>query len=214
MDSNLSQDRLVKMLLDGYRNPVFQFIRSRGFSEQDCEDLTQLVFVELTKPSFLKKADREKGRFRTLVLSVTKHVIMDFVKRQKAKKRGGGVPVIHVESIRGEGDDPFEAVDPKSLEDSFNHFWLANLMEKALQKLKATGVQKGKAYAEALTMREFDGMSYAEIAANLNVKESDVKNWIHHAKKHLRVFLEDAIREYSSTREEYEEEIRYFCGKQ
>jgi DNA-directed RNA polymerase specialized sigma24 family protein len=60
-----------------YRPAVLAFIRRKGFTETDAEDLCQDVFVRILSGDVLAKADAAKGRFRSLVLAVTVHVLQD-----------------------------------------------------------------------------------------------------------------------------------------
>src|SRR5262245_49640276 len=58
-----------------YRLPVLRYIERRGFSRNDAEDLCQEVFLRILSSQVLARVDRELGRFRSLVLAVTKHVL-------------------------------------------------------------------------------------------------------------------------------------------
>ena len=51
-----------------YWRPVFFFIIRRGYSREDAEDLTQDFFARILKGDWLQRADRNRGRFRSLLL--------------------------------------------------------------------------------------------------------------------------------------------------
>ena len=47
-----------------YWSPLHQFIRTRGYTETEAQDLTQGFLLHLLEHSTLKRADRFQGRFR------------------------------------------------------------------------------------------------------------------------------------------------------
>jgi hypothetical protein len=51
-----------------YWRPIFLFVRGRGYSIEDAQDLTQDFFVTILEHNWLQNADRNRGRFRSLLL--------------------------------------------------------------------------------------------------------------------------------------------------
>src|SRR6516162_7313547 len=66
-----ANEALVKLCRE-YWYPLYAFVRRRGYSAQDAEDLTQTFFTHLLEKHGLGKVDREKGRFRTYLLASIK----------------------------------------------------------------------------------------------------------------------------------------------
>ena len=58
-----------------YCYPVYAFIRRRGYSRQDAQDLTQDFFVHLLEKGILGRADSQRGRFRNFLLGVLEHFL-------------------------------------------------------------------------------------------------------------------------------------------
>src|SRR5713101_3327061 len=50
-----------------YWRPVFLFVCRRGYSMEDAQDLTQDFFAKILEPGWLGHADRDRGRFRSLL---------------------------------------------------------------------------------------------------------------------------------------------------
>ena len=67
-------EQALTEFVERYRPPVVAFIGRRGFTSES-EDLAQEVFLEVFKDEVLTKADPDKGRFRSLLLAVTRNVI-------------------------------------------------------------------------------------------------------------------------------------------
>jgi RNA polymerase sigma-70 factor (ECF subfamily) len=55
-------------LYRAYCHPVYTFIRRRGYSRPDAQDLTQDFFIHLVEKGMLGRADPERGRFRSFLL--------------------------------------------------------------------------------------------------------------------------------------------------
>ena len=72
-----------------YRPPVVAYLSRRGFGSE-AEDLAQEVFLRFFSGDLLSRAEPSKGRFRNLILAVTRHVIGHHLEKRNAKKRGGG----------------------------------------------------------------------------------------------------------------------------
>ena len=110
-----------------YRAPVAGFIRSQGVDDKDVEDLAQEVFMRVCGDGFLEKVDPSKGRFRSLLITVTRHVIDSFRRRELAAQRDRRREVSLDETI----DIPSEPVD----EPAFDRLWATNLMTQAMKRL-------------------------------------------------------------------------------
>ncbi len=171
-----------------YREPVLAFIRNQGFAAHDAEDLAQEVFLRVCQEGFLRDADRTKGRFRSLLLAVTRHVI-----QHERERRGRPVP---------------PAPAPAASEDAaFDTLWLSNLVTLALKRLAADAVPGGPRAYEAFTLHKHQGLTYRQIADKLGVSLDDVRNWIHAAKSKLKKLIADEIRAYCSSQGELDDEL-------
>ena len=102
-----------------YRQPVLEFIRRRGFQGPDAEDLCQDVFLRLLKGGVLAKAARDRGRFRSLLLSITVHVIQDRLRKRR--------------------EIPVEDLEPPQRETEFDEGWALHLTERAIRRLQEQG---------------------------------------------------------------------------
>jgi len=99
-----------------YRAPVLAFIRARGVEAGLAEDLCQDVFVRLLAGGVLAKADSAKGRFRSLLCTVTVRVIQDWSRRRR-----------ELITLQGE---------PQAPESDFDRVWALHLTERALLRLR------------------------------------------------------------------------------
>ena len=80
----------LEALCGAYWYPVYAFVRRRGHSPSDAEDLTQDFFARLLAKDYLQAADREKGRFRTFLRVALKRFLANEWDRSHRLKRGEG----------------------------------------------------------------------------------------------------------------------------
>src|ERR1043165_1808720 len=95
-------ERVKDLVVRRYREPVVEFLRMKGLSHEDAEDVAQDVFIQICREEFLQKADREKGKFRTLVLAVTRNLLAFFHRYQMAERRDRRRKVDRKKRGRGE----------------------------------------------------------------------------------------------------------------
>lgn len=106
----------LDQIASDYRAPVLAFIRSRGIAAELAEDLCHDVFVRLLAGNVLSKADPARGRFRSLLSTVTVRVIQDWSRRQR--------------------EVPCADLDPEAPAPDFDQAWVLHLTERGLGRLK------------------------------------------------------------------------------
>jgi hypothetical protein len=79
----------LEQLCRSYWQPIYGFLRCKGFSPHEAEDLTQQFFFRLLQRNSVANADRAKGRFRNFLLGALTHFLTDELRKSSAQKRGG-----------------------------------------------------------------------------------------------------------------------------
>src|SRR5262249_47164397 len=69
-----SEDALAT-LCAAYWPPLYAYIRRRGYAVTEAQDLTQAFFARLLEKNYLRDAKREKGKFRSFLLSALNHFL-------------------------------------------------------------------------------------------------------------------------------------------
>jgi len=182
-------ERVRDLVVRRYRQPVHDFIRRQGLSHEDAEDVTQEVFAQVCRDGFLERVDPKKGKFRTLILAVTRHLISSFHRHEFAGVRD------RRRSVALEG---FDVAGEHPDDGDFDDLWVKNLVDLGLTRLKDDPT------VTALKL-QLEGRSYQEISATLKKSATDITNYIHRAKKKLRAEIEGLIREYCGAHEVEEE---------
>lgn len=69
-----------------YEPLLFRYVRSRGLSEEDVQDVVQSVFITLLQSLRQFELDRRRGRFRTWLWRVTQNAIADWARKLRRQK--------------------------------------------------------------------------------------------------------------------------------
>ena len=171
--------RALEELCRAYWFPLYVYVRRRGFSPEDAEDLTQGYFAALIEKDYLAQADRERGRLRSFLLTTLKHYLSDEWSKASALKRGYGRQIVSIDEANAEERYALEAADEESPDRLFDKRWALTLLDNVLAMLRAHYVSAGQE-------RLFDGLkkflawsnssaSYRETAAELGMKESALR---------------------------------------
>jgi RNA polymerase sigma factor (sigma-70 family) len=203
-----------------YWRPIFSFVRARGYSIEDAQDLTQDFFVTILKKNWLQHADRNRGRFRSLLLRSLQNFLINAAEKTHARKRGGGAEFISWHDWMAEAPSQLSlpAHELKSLppERLFDLAWATTAVEHALQQLREECESKGKLWLfQALSSHltdERDELSYANLAAELGMAETSVKKQLHNMRQRYRNLLRDEVSRTVEDPADVDDEIRYLCA--
>jgi RNA polymerase sigma-70 factor (ECF subfamily) len=203
----------LETLCRTYWYPLYAYLRRQGRPAHDAQDLTQGFFARLLQKDYLRAAAREKGKFRTFLLVSLKRFLANEWDREHALKRGGFVPVVSIDQEVAESRfaaEPAHHVQPDVL---FDRHWAMTLLGRTMAQLQQEYVTSGRAqlfeYVQSCLAGEESALSYAAIAARLNLTEPAVKMAVHRLRARYREILRAEIAHTVSTPEEIQEEIRH-----
>jgi RNA polymerase sigma-70 factor (ECF subfamily) len=191
-----------------YWAPLNQFIRSRGFSEAEAQDLTQEFLVHLLEHSTLKKADPLRGRFRSFLLGALVRFLGDEIDRRRAQKRGGGATHLSLEDA-----EPVQADSPESGETLFDREWALVILEHALATIRGECArEKGDKFFAVLGRflpGSVNSPSYEEAAAQLGMTLPALKTELHRLRQRFKAAVRQEIATTVSAPHEIEDEMNY-----
>ena len=195
--------RLGRMV-STYWRPVFWHLQRRWkLSPEDAADMAQEFFLKLFQGGALDKASPERGRFRTFLKMQVRDLVIDELRRRLAQKRGGGE---HHVPLTPDTTEP-EAAGPEP-DESFDRDWAVCLIQDSIRELESSLAANGK----EVVYRAFQHCvlsnppkSYRECADLLEIKESDVRNYIYAARGELREIVRGGIRQSLTNEPELEE---------
>jgi len=182
-DDPTRRRKALEHLCTSYWLPIYGYLRRRGNTAQDSEDLTQGFFAYLIESDFLDRPDPAKGRFRGYLMGALRHYLGTHFEREHAIKRGGGARFIDWTSLDAERE--FAAVDQPQLDPSENYetSWAMALLARALQRLEEEQVSAGRKRQLAV-LKPFLSSApgrgdYDRAAAELGTTRTNVAVWAH-----------------------------------
>jgi RNA polymerase sigma-70 factor (ECF subfamily) len=195
-----------------YWYPLYAFVRSRGASAEQAEDVTQGFFVHLLEKEALQHVDPAKGRFRSFLLASCKNFLADERSRMSAKKRGGGVATLSLDAEAAESRYRLEPADELTPERIFARQWALTVIEQALIRLGERYAHRGKLdHFEALKVflsGEQRPTPYSEVARRLGLTEVAVKVAVHRLRKRFRDALREEIAQTVANPKDVDAELR------
>ena len=211
-NSTESKEALEK-LCQNYWYPLYAYVRRRGQSAQDAQDLTQAFFARLLERNWLETADRERGRFRTFLLTAMARFLCDEWDRMRAQKRGGGAVHVPVQLESAEsryGCDPADDCTPEQI---YERQWAMTLLDTVLQRLRAEYESQGEGKLfgalHGCLVGNKESQPYAELATGLGMTEGAVKVAVHRLRKRYRKLLRAEIAQTLAADENVDEELHH-----
>ncbi len=173
------QDAAYELLVRQYGGRVYHTALGFLQNEQEAEDLAQEVFVRVFERIGSFRGDADLG---TWIYRIAVTASLDALRRRKRKKRGAGLL-----GFFNREEDPGSQAD-------FHHPGIvAEKKEDAALLFKAIR-QLPEAQQTAFLLLKLEGLSQAEAAAIMNIREGALESLLQRAKANLRKSLHQLIR--------------------
>jgi len=204
----------LALLCENYWYPLYAFVRRRGYAREEARDLTQEFFLRILEGRYLDRADPEKGRFRSFLLTSCRFFLSDELDRARAQKRGGGA-VLPFEIASGEERFEREPRDKETPERIYERRWALSVLERAVSQLREEYEAHGR-------LDQFDKLKafliagseapYAVLAREMGTSEGALKVAIHRLRKRYREFFRMEIAATVADPDEIDEELRFLAA--
>jgi RNA polymerase sigma-70 factor (ECF subfamily) len=200
-----------------YWYPLHAFVRRRGYSPEDAQDLTQGFFLSLLERKSLRRVSPEKGKFRSFLLASLKNYLSDAFDRDNSAKRGGQIEFVALDFQDCEERYHDERADDLSAEKVFDARWALTLLSHALGRLRQEYVSQEKtAIIDALQpfldpTNSKQLPSYEEVADKLQASLGGVKTLIHRLRKRYSEILREEVAKTVTDARAVDEEIHSLC---
>jgi RNA polymerase sigma factor (sigma-70 family) len=208
-----ASDEALATLCQTYWYALYAYVRRRGYSVEQAEDLVQGFFLRFLDRDILQRAQPARGRFRSLLLASLKHYMLNEYDRARAAKRGGGVTLLALDISAAEGRyalEPRDALDPERL---YERRWALTMMQRALVRLRSACVRSGKArlYEQLgpFVSGDDEGVPYREAAAALDMTEGAVRVAVYRLRCKFRDLLREEIADTVEDSAEIDEELQF-----
>jgi DNA-directed RNA polymerase specialized sigma24 family protein len=192
-----------------YWHPVYSAICANGAGKEDAKDLTQSFFRYLMVNSTLRSANREKGRFRTFLLTVLWRFVRDERAKSHALKRGGDVDIFSFD----ESDDDALPSEATPMAEALDREWAISVFERVIEILHrevvaARGEEMWKILREYLP-GSMHISAMADSAVLLGMSEGGLRSEVFRLRKRCREIMRCELIGTVSSPTDVHEEIAY-----
>ncbi|HEX5492211.1 MAG TPA: sigma-70 family RNA polymerase sigma factor [Candidatus Udaeobacter sp.] len=204
----------LEELCQTYWTPLYSFVRSRGYTVHDAQDLTQSFFAHLIEHKIYTRVDRQKGRFRWFLLASAKNFLVNAANHERTLKRGGGQNFLplHEQQIEN-AESVFQTQNSVSTGDQiFDRGWAEALIAVGMERLSAEYKREAKEtlFNELkvfLTGSAEPPPTYSELADRLKMTESTLRSHVTRLRARYREVLRAEVRRTVDTDAEVDAEL-------
>lgn len=166
-----------ELLVQRHMNRVYSIVYRIVCNKEEAEDITQEVFVKVFNG--LKKFEQQASFSSWLYRIATNSALDSLDKLKRQQKTVSPFAPFAATSSKEQGEES----DPLSFQPSTEAGPEENALQRELRECIGRVLQQlDRQQSSLLIMRDFNDLSYDEIAANLKVKLSAVKMRIHRAR--------------------------------
>jgi DNA-directed RNA polymerase specialized sigma24 family protein len=199
-----------------YWYPLYAYVRRRGYSLEDAQDLTQEFFARFLSGESISRADQRRGRFRSYLLGAFNHFLSDEWDRSHRIKRGGQVCQIPMDAVSGEARYLVEPVDERSPDWLFEHRWALALLDWVWSQLQQEYEVAGKDRLFSLLSGFLTGAveeeSYRLKAEELQMTEGAIRVAVHRLRQRYAELFRQAVADTVGDPEEIADEMRHLVA--
>lgn len=203
----------LEKLCRAYWYPLYAYVRRRGHSPEDAQDLTQEFFHRLLASDWIGRADQAKGRFRTFLLCGLKNFLANEWQKMRRLKRGGGKVFVALDGLEAEERYRIEPAELASADKLFERRWALTLIESVFQQLESeqTGAGAGEQFStlQTVLVGEPNEEGYSALAQRLGVAENTIKTRVHRLRVRFRELLRETVAQTVNDPEEVQDELRF-----
>ncbi len=194
-----------------YWYPLHAYVRRRGFSPAEAEDIAQDFFARLIEKHALAGLAQEGGRFRSFLIQSLNNFLANDWDRSRAQKRGGGQRPLSLNAGESEARFALEKSDGETPDSLFERRWVLTLLERVMEELRRechTQTRAGFFDDVRLHLQgDRQGPAYVDIAARHGMSEGAVKVAVHRLRQRYGRLLREEIGRTVSTPGEVDEEL-------
>jgi RNA polymerase sigma factor (sigma-70 family) len=208
--------RALEELCRTYWFPLYAYVRRRGHSKEDSEDLTQAFFARLLEKNHFTSLNSQKGKFRAFLLAALKHFLANEWDKARTQKRGGAAPHLSLDWRTADTQFQIASTAEPSPDRAFDREWALALLNHVIARLQNECQAEGKAILfeqlKSFLTVEKRAAATREAAEKLGMEETAVRVAVHRLRKRYRQLLRDGIANTLSDPMMVDEEMRALFG--
>jgi len=203
----------LEKLCRTYWYPLYAYVRRKGHSPEDAQDLTQSFFGHFVEKNSVGRASRQRGKFRTFLLASLKNFLTNEWHRAHAAKRGAHATHISFDATEAEQLYAHDATRDLTAEKIYEQAWALAFLERVRARLREEYAADGRTErfdaAEQFLPGYQTELTYAEAARRLDIPEGTLKSDVNRLKRRYRELLRAEIAHTVAEPEEIADELRH-----
>lgn len=217
-DGERESREALETLCQLYWYPLYAFIRRQGRGVEESQDLTQAFIVHLLEQNALGQYRRERGRFRSFLLTCLKHFLANERDYRHAAKRGGGASHVPFDLAIETAEYRYrmEPREPLTPDKVFEKRWALEVLDQAASRLREEFVRAGKSEQFDRFRSHLTGADaatpYRQLARESGMTEGAVRVAIHRLRQRYHQALRDVISLTVIDAKDLSDEIRHLIG--
>jgi RNA polymerase sigma factor (sigma-70 family) len=209
----VSAQRALSEFCEDYWPPLYTFLRRRGYSPTDAQDLVQGFFAHLLSHNTLSRANRDKGRLRTFLLGSLQNFLANEYDRAQTKKRGGRLQIVSMDEDLAATEAAVIASTNRDDTASYDRAWMTRLVTRAWEQLERECAAEGKAQTLHELKPLLQGGSampdQEELATRLKVPFATLRTILRRLRQRYREILRQEVSSTVPDPSQVDEELRY-----
>jgi len=205
-------DHALEQLCRTYWFPLYAYVRRRGYSREDAEDLTQGFFARFLAKNYIEGLDAERGRFRAFLLASLKHYLANERDRAQTLKRGGAVTHLSLDWQTADTQFRLAAAAEPSPDKAFDREWAMALLAKVIERLQTECDSDGRGrqftVLKTFLTAEKGAVPHSDAAKALGMDGGAVRVAVHRLRKRYRQLLRDELAQTLTDPAQVEDEMK------
>jgi DNA-directed RNA polymerase specialized sigma24 family protein len=206
--------KAIAAFCEAYWPPLYTFLRRRGYSPADAQDIVQGFFEHLFQHNTLSRADQEKGRLRTFLLGSLQNFLLKERERMRALKRGGAHQFVSFDEQVPQAEAAMQATSHLSDVSSYDVAWASSIVTRAWKNVRDRFAAEGKReWVDELRPFVAGGTAtppnQQEVAKRLGTTVENFRVWLSRLRQTYRHALRAEVASTVSDPKEIDDELHY-----
>ena len=213
-ESDESARKALAAFCEAYWPPLYTFLRHRGYSQADAQDIVQGFFEHLFQHNTLSRADQEKGRLRTFLLGSLQNFLLKQRERMLALKRGGAHQFVSFDELLPQAEAAMQATSHLSDVNSYDVAWASSVVTRAWKNVRDRFAAEGKReWVDELRPFVAGGTATApnqqEVAKRLGTSVENFRVWLSRLRQTYRHALRAEVASTVSDPTDIDDELHH-----
>jgi DNA-directed RNA polymerase specialized sigma24 family protein len=205
---------LLNRLITIYWRPCWAFLRRRGYSEVEAEDLTQEFWLQCLEKPWLAQADRSRGKFRSYLLTLLSHFAADQSPQRCRKQAAFEQGLVPVSVLVRSSDYSLEIPQQATPETLFMREWARSLVDAVRERLRQWCFERGRpdwyAIFAAVHFRSANEgpVTQEGLSQQFSCSRDQIRYALSQAEEHFSLELRAAVADQVATPEQIDSELQ------